>query len=251
MAYMGQLRLDGYAEIVDHAVRRKAQFDKKVLARAPKEVTVIFKTGSLVQVYNTKYEAGATFLVERKMVSMWSAPRRITSRSQNSYKLETLEGLPLGSRWSSRLLRQFIPRRRSTLLHELQLEWARGLEELGIVDKQGDEDTPEPGGATRRHDEGGHMWQCNLPHRADQRQSSSSQRHQNIKLHSSLFLAIGAVPCRPPAKPCRSTGDYVSSGCLPSFRRRVLISLDSSKTTHVSYASLVLPDMSYVFGWHL
>jgi hypothetical protein len=32
MAYMGQLRLNGYAEIVDHAARRKARFDKKILA---------------------------------------------------------------------------------------------------------------------------------------------------------------------------------------------------------------------------
>ncbi|KAJ7352652.1 hypothetical protein DFH08DRAFT_632166, partial [Mycena albidolilacea] len=78
MAYMGQLRTDGYAEMVNHAVCRKAQFDKKVLARAPKEV--IFKTGSLVQQYVTKYETGATFLIERKMVPMWSAPRRVTSR---------------------------------------------------------------------------------------------------------------------------------------------------------------------------
>lgn len=131
MAYMGQLRLDGYSEMVDHAVRRKAQFDKKVMTRAPK--AVIFKTGSLVQVYNTDYEVGATFRVERKMVPMWSAPRRITSRSRNSYKIETLEGLPIGGRVSTRHLRQFVPRR-STILHALQEEWMAGLEELGRED---------------------------------------------------------------------------------------------------------------------
>jgi hypothetical protein len=54
--------------MVDHAVRRKAQFDKKIMVRAPKEV--IFKTGSLVQVYNTDFEPGSTFLVKRKIVPM-------------------------------------------------------------------------------------------------------------------------------------------------------------------------------------
>jgi hypothetical protein len=65
----------------------------------------------LVQVYNTDYEMGTTFKVERKMVPMWSAPQRITSRSRNSYKIETLEGLPIGGQFSSRLLQQFVPRR--------------------------------------------------------------------------------------------------------------------------------------------
>ncbi|KAF8187314.1 hypothetical protein K438DRAFT_1764931 [Mycena galopus ATCC 62051] len=137
MAYMGQLRTDGYAEMVDHARRHKAQFDRKVLARAPKEV--IFRTGSLVQQYETKYETGATFLVERKMVPMWSAPRRVTSRARNSYKIETLEGLLINGRFSSRLLWQFVPRR-GTVLDKLQREWAAGLEELGIEDAEDDED---------------------------------------------------------------------------------------------------------------
>jgi hypothetical protein len=136
MAYMGQLRTDGYAEMVNHAVRCKAQFDKKILARAPKEV--IFKTGSLVQQYTTKYKTGVTFLVECKMVPMWSAPRRITSCVRNSYKIETLEGLPISGRFSSRLLRQFIPRR-GTILDKLQREWEMGLEELRIEDAEDDE----------------------------------------------------------------------------------------------------------------
>lgn len=106
-------------------------------SRVPKEV--IFKTGSLIQQYTMKYETGTTFLVKRKMVLMWSAPRRITSRAQNSYKIETLKGLPISGRFSSRLLRQFIPRR-GTILDELQREWAIGLEELGIADVEDDED---------------------------------------------------------------------------------------------------------------
>jgi hypothetical protein len=125
MAYMGQLRLDGYAEIMDHAVRRKAQFDKKIMVHAPREV--IFKTGSLVQVYNQDFEPGTTFLVKRKMVPMWSAPRRITSQGRNSYKIETLEGLPIGGHISSRHLQQFVLRR-GGLMHALQEEWDSGLE---------------------------------------------------------------------------------------------------------------------------
>jgi hypothetical protein len=86
-------------------------------------------------VYNTDYEPGSTFKVERKMVPMWSAPRRITSRARNSYKIETLEGLQIGGRISSRHLRQFVPRR-GTTLHALQEEWEIGLEELGREDIQ-------------------------------------------------------------------------------------------------------------------
>jgi hypothetical protein len=131
MAYMSQLRLNGYAGVVDHAVCRKAQFDAKVMVRAPKEV--IFKTGSLVQVYNTDYEPGSTFWVKRKMVPMWSAPRRITSWARNSYKIEMLEGLPISRRVSSKHLQQFVLRR-GTILHRLQDEWEVALEELGRDD---------------------------------------------------------------------------------------------------------------------
>ncbi|KAG6905705.1 hypothetical protein DXG01_001186 [Tephrocybe rancida] len=114
MAYMDQLRLDGYAAIVEHAGKRKAEFNRKVTARAPKEV--IFKAGQLVQ-------------VGHKMEPKWSALRRVVGRDRNSYKLETLEGLLIGGRFSSRCLRRFIPRV-GTQLHELQeaIEKTRGEE---------------------------------------------------------------------------------------------------------------------------
>ncbi|GLB38087.1 putative retrotransposable element Tf2 155 kDa protein type 1-like [Lyophyllum shimeji] len=111
MAYMDQQRVDGYASIVDHAQERKAKFDRKVMGRAPKEV--VFKAGQLVQVYRNDLDY--TFKVERKMEPKWSAPRRVTSRDRNSYSLETLEGLPIGGRFSSRRLRRFIPRNRTQL----------------------------------------------------------------------------------------------------------------------------------------
>ncbi|KAG6843344.1 hypothetical protein H0H87_005605 [Tephrocybe sp. NHM501043] len=47
MAYMDQLHLDRYAAIVEHAEKRKVEFDRKVTVRAPKEV--IFKVGQLMQ----------------------------------------------------------------------------------------------------------------------------------------------------------------------------------------------------------
>ena len=46
--YMVQQQLDGYDQIVRHAVRRKAKFDKRVLERHKEEVT--HKKGDLVQV---------------------------------------------------------------------------------------------------------------------------------------------------------------------------------------------------------
>jgi hypothetical protein len=51
MAYVEQQNLDGYAQMVLHASRRKATFDRRVLKTHPKEV--IFKRGDLVQVHHT------------------------------------------------------------------------------------------------------------------------------------------------------------------------------------------------------
>jgi hypothetical protein len=89
--------LDGYAHILTHAHKWKLAFDRKLLAQAPREV--IFKAGQLVQVYRSDLDF--TFKAERKMEPKWSAPRRVTSRDHNSYKLETLEGLPISNRFSS------------------------------------------------------------------------------------------------------------------------------------------------------
>ena len=51
MAYVAQQQLDGYSEMVNHALKRKAIFDKQVLARKPGEV--IFHKGQLVQIYHS------------------------------------------------------------------------------------------------------------------------------------------------------------------------------------------------------
>ena len=124
MAYINQQRFDGYSQIVDHAHRRKAAFDKQVLDHSPREV--VFRAGDLVQVYRSDLDY--TFKTERKMLPKFSAPRRVLSRNQNSYQLETLEGFPIAGKFSSRRLRLFLPRQ-GTDLHNIQgaieEEWRR------------------------------------------------------------------------------------------------------------------------------
>jgi hypothetical protein len=122
MAYVSQHHLDGYGQIVDHANRRKKVFDRKILKTAPREV--IFRAGDLVQVYRNDLDF--TFATTRKLTPKWSAPRRVVSRTKNSYRIETLEGLPINGRFSSRRLRRFIPRGETSLAkiqETLEQEW--------------------------------------------------------------------------------------------------------------------------------
>jgi hypothetical protein len=97
MAYMEQQHIDGYDHILSHAHEWKLAFDRKLLAQAPREV--IFKAGQLIQVYRSDLDY--TFKAKQKLELKWSAPHRVTSHNHNSYKLETLEGLPIGGRFSS------------------------------------------------------------------------------------------------------------------------------------------------------
>ncbi|THV01570.1 hypothetical protein K435DRAFT_608345, partial [Dendrothele bispora CBS 962.96] len=76
MAYVEQQRLDGYDAMVRHALRRKEVFDKRVLAKHPKEV--IFEEGQLVQIYRN--DLNYTFKTERKLLPKWSEPKRILER---------------------------------------------------------------------------------------------------------------------------------------------------------------------------
>jgi hypothetical protein len=124
MAYMNQHRFDGYSQIVEHGLRRKAAFDKQVLAHHPREVT--FKAGDLVQVYRSDLDF--TLAASRKLLPKFSAPRRVVSRNCNSYQLETLEGFPIAGKFSSRRLRQFVPRRGTELERAqavIEEEWGR------------------------------------------------------------------------------------------------------------------------------
>jgi hypothetical protein len=150
MAYIEQQRLDGYAHILSHAHKRKLAFDRKLLNRAPREV--IFKAGQLVQAYRSDLDF--TFKVERKMEPKWSAPRRVTSRDHNSYKLETLEGLPIGNRFSSRRLQRFIPRN-GTALHEVQA----AIEKLRSEQEAKDDTVQEAEGREVINDDNSTEWE--------------------------------------------------------------------------------------------
>jgi hypothetical protein len=122
MAYVDQLRFDGYAQIVNHAERRKAMFDNQVLKRAPREV--IFQAGDLVQVYRSDLDF--SLQTERKLLIKFSAPRRVVKRNKNSYQIETLEGFPISGWFSSRRLRLFVPRTGTELEHTqaaIEKEW--------------------------------------------------------------------------------------------------------------------------------
>ena len=101
-----QQRLDSYAAIVDHAVKRKAAFDTKLRERAPKNV--VFQPGDLVQIHATEHVHTLSSI--KKLIPMWSAPHRVVTKHRNSYTLETLSGLPLSGLYNSRRLRTFLPR---------------------------------------------------------------------------------------------------------------------------------------------
>jgi transposase InsO family protein len=151
MAYVAQQRLDGYAEAVAHALKRKSMFDRKVLTQNPGEV--IFSKGQLVQIYRNDLEY--TFKTERKLLPKWSTPQRISSRHLNSYTLETLNGDPIAGSFSARRLRRFIPREGTRLAEEQQAieercaeeEQERERKEADEIARHRSEDnlgTPEP-----------------------------------------------------------------------------------------------------------
>ena len=135
MAYVAQQRLDGYAEMVAHAIKRKSTFDKRVLIRKPGEV--IFSKGQLVQIYRSDLDY--TFKTERKLLPKWSPPQRVTSRNLNSYTLEKLDGTPIPGLFSARRLREFIPRE-GTKLAQDQAELNRQVVPQGIGMQESDEE---------------------------------------------------------------------------------------------------------------
>jgi hypothetical protein len=140
MAYVAQQRLDGYAEAVAHALKRKATFDRRVLAKTPGEV--IFSKGHLVQIYRSDLDY--TFKTERKLLPKWSTLQRVVSRHLNSYVLETLKGEALPGSFSSRRLRRFIPKEGTKLAEEQRaIEGQHPEEQASEVPVDHDE---EPGG---------------------------------------------------------------------------------------------------------
>jgi hypothetical protein len=70
MMYTAQQRLNGYTEVVRHAIRWKVTFDKKV--RKSKTGKVIFTKGQLMQVFNSGLSM--TLHIERKLQVIWLGP---------------------------------------------------------------------------------------------------------------------------------------------------------------------------------
>ena len=128
MAYIAQQRLDGYAEMVAHALKRKTAFDKRVLAHKPGEV--IFSKGHLVQIYRSDLDF--TFKTDRKLLPKWSPPQRVAQRNVNSYTLERLDGTPIAGQFSARRLRTFIPREGTRLAQDQLVIDQRVAEELSM-----------------------------------------------------------------------------------------------------------------------
>jgi hypothetical protein len=154
MAYVAQQRLDGYEAIVQHAVKRKATFDKRVLARSPREV--IFSAGQLVQFFYSNQHN--TLEARCKVIPKWSPPHRITERIRNSYRLETTNDEPLSGEFHARRLRAFHPREGTKLAEEQKrreseprneedrntnenANQSRNSQDQGIDEEQGEEDT--------------------------------------------------------------------------------------------------------------
>ena len=146
MTYAAQQRLDGYAEAVRHAIRRKATFDKRV--RKSKTGEVVFTKGQLVQVFDSGL--AKTLRTERKLQAMWLGPHQVSKQILNSYKLETLEGAPLEGEFNARRLRVFELREGTELAAQQEAFMERlreeGQEESveGILESGEDKRTPEP-----------------------------------------------------------------------------------------------------------
>jgi hypothetical protein len=135
MEYVAKQRLDGYAEAVAHAIRRKTAFDKRVLAQHPGEV--IFSKGQLVQIYRSDLDF--TFKTERKLLPKWSMPHRVASRQLNSYVLESLNGNQIPGYFSARRLRRFLPKEGSKLAEEQRAIEGRGVEEENVERRAGED----------------------------------------------------------------------------------------------------------------
>ena len=136
-ACVAQQKLDGYAEMVAHAIKRKSTFDKRVLARKPGEV--IFSKGQLVQIYRSDLDY--TFKTEKKLLPKWSPPQRVTNRNLNSYTLERLDGTPIPGIFSARRLREFVPKEGSKLA-QAQIEWGRQAVPQGAGGREDDDGDP-------------------------------------------------------------------------------------------------------------
>ena len=122
MMYAAQQQLDGYAE----AVQCKTAFDRRVTKSGAGMVE--FKKGQLVQVYRNK--VALKLSTECKLVPLWSSPHHVTEHLLNSYRLKTLEGVPLDGLFNVRCLRGFSPKEgtKSAMQQKTVEEWLASQE---------------------------------------------------------------------------------------------------------------------------
>lgn len=76
MAYIAQQHLDGYKATVQHAIKWKTVFDKRVLAHSPREV--ILSCRQLVQFFHSNIHN--TLEAKRKLLLKWSSLHCIVKR---------------------------------------------------------------------------------------------------------------------------------------------------------------------------
>lgn len=132
LTYAAQQRLDGYAEAIHHAIRRKATFDRRV--QSSRAGVVTFHKGQLVQVYRS--DLMNTLSTDRKLQPTWIGPYRVRERLLNAYILEDLDGTPKPGEFSARRLRGFTPREGTELARqqvEVEERLTREEEELGVT----------------------------------------------------------------------------------------------------------------------
>ena len=101
---------------------------------------MIFRAGDLVQVYRSDLDY--MFKTDRKLLPKFSVPRQVVSRTKNSYQLETLEGLPISSRFSSQRLWLFIPRKGTELdmvQVRIEKEWRERENMEDRVEREGED----------------------------------------------------------------------------------------------------------------
>jgi hypothetical protein len=137
--YAKQQHLNAYSHMVEHANKRKAAFDKKV--NASRDSVIEYKKGDLVQVRNSKLDL--TVSMELKLLPRWGTLHRVVDHIQNSYHLETVQGMPVAGTVSAQRLQCFVPRLGTELAQEqLERECARETapnEEMEGLDFEEDE----------------------------------------------------------------------------------------------------------------
>ncbi|KAJ7060417.1 hypothetical protein C8F01DRAFT_1084159 [Mycena amicta] len=146
--YVEQQTLDAYSHVVEHANKRKAAFDKRVMNS--RDGVIEYKKGDLVQIQDTSLDL--TLSTESKILPRWGQPHRVVDHIRNSYRLETIHGLPVSGRISARRLRRFVPRVGTALFEEqtaMELDRAGGpdevMEGVDIEEEEPEDDSREEG----------------------------------------------------------------------------------------------------------